>query len=50
MLHHLKRHGPKDGSKLVDALRPEGFGEGRQVMDERERSEENRENIQEADR
>lgn len=36
MLHDLKRHCPEDGSELVDALRPEGFAERRQVMDERE--------------
>ena len=28
MLHHLKRHCPKDGSKLGDALGPRGVGEG----------------------
>lgn len=28
VLHHLKRHCPKDGGELVDALRPAGCGAG----------------------
>lgn len=47
MLHHLKRHCPKDGSKLVDALGP---GElGRAVGQMRGTGVGNKENVQEAE-
>lgn len=50
MFHHLKGHCPKDRSKLVDALRPVGFGSGAgSGADERDGVGE-RENVQEAER